>query len=519
MSAAPNEAPTPATEPASPELASVATPAPAKKHPVKVLVKHFRATCDLIHYEGKSYAVPRTRTVDDLMGAPGVAQLIGPELRRKAVRIAWLHPDIKEPLTKTTAETLLLHLDAEAAKGPETPVALRFHHDPEARRVCVDLGRPDGHAVVIDASGWEVGAPPAGVVFRRSHATKPLPSPIGGARLDELAPLLSLVPDSLEFRGLLGWLLGLPFVAAVRPGVLLVGPYGSGKSTRLRLLTSVVEPSSPGALGNGLGKNFGDDLVRATHRAVPLWDNLTAVSGAVSDELCCLVTGTARETRALYSDNDLNAVPVARPLGLTAVGVPAGLRPDALDRLITVEAPPLAQRVADDQLQGLFDALHPRLLGALCDAVAAALDRLDVVPATNEHRMAAHVRHLAAIDLAVEDGELPGCPAGLVEAYAELADRTKRRAVAEDTFGGALLALLDVSGGQWSGKASELLYAAGIHAPAIDRAVGWPTSARRVPEVLNHLREGLLSLGVTWSTTTVRGSTRYTFQMVGEASA
>lgn len=492
---------------------------PVKQHPVKLLSKMFRTFYELVHYQGKAYAIPREASIENRLGAPGVAQQLGPELRRKAVSAAWLIKEIKEPLTKGMAETLMLNLEAEAFHGEETPIALRFHQDPGGRRICIDLGRRDGHVVVIDPDGWEVCPPPGGVVFRRSHATKPLPAPKAGGRLDELASILSLDPAGLEFRAVVGWLIGLPFVGSVRPGLLVVGPYGSGKSTRLRLTASVVEPSGAEALGNGLGKNFGDDLVRATHRAVPLWDNLTSVSGTVSDELCCLVTGTARETRALYSDNDLNAVPVARPVGLTAVGVPAGLRPDALDRLITVEMAPIAHRVADDELQAGFEEAHPRLLGALCDVLSAALYKLDDLPSGGAFRMAAYARHLTAVDLAVLEGLVEGCPSGLLEAYAELNEQTKRRTVAEDSFGSALLTLLESRGGQWAGKASDLLLAAQMAAPAIDRAMGWPGSARRVPEVLNHLREGLQHLGVTWTTSTVRGSTRYTFQMVEETTA
>lgn len=506
-------------EPVQQPEAPPALPTPIKQHPVKLLVRLFRAACTLVHYQGKAYAIPRGASVGDTLGAPGVAQQLGPELRRKAVSVAWLSKEIKEPLTKGMAETLMLHLEAEAFNGEETPIALRFHQEPGARRICIDLGRPDGHVIVIDPDGWEVCPPPAGVIFHRSHATKPLPLPVSGGRLDELATILSLDPAGAEFRAVVGWLIGLPFVGSVRPGLLVVGPYGSGKSTRLRLTASVVEPSGPEALGNGLGKNFGDDLVRATHRAVPLWDNLTSVSGTVSDELCCLVTGTARETRALYSDNDLNAVPVARPVGLTAVGVPAGLRPDALDRLITVEMAPIAHRIADDELQAGFERAHPRLLGALCDVLSAALYSLDELPSGGAFRMAAYVRHLAAVDLAVMEGHIEGCPGGLLAAYAELNEQMKRRTVAEDSFGAALLTLLESRGGQWAGKASELLFAAQMAAPTVDRAMGWPSSARRVPEVLNHLREGLQHLGVTWTTTTVRGSTRYTFQMVEETSA
>lgn len=491
---------------------------PPKPKPETVLTRHFRASYDLINFEGHAYAVLREDKPSLAGDLPGVAVPFGAGLRRRIVRTAQLVPGMPS-CSKAMADNIMLQLEAWAHEGPETPVALRFHHDHAARRVVLDLGRDDGCVVVIDTNGWEVEWPPIdGVVFRRSHATKPLPVPVNGGRLDELASLLALTPDSESFRTLLGWLVSVPFVASVRPGVLLVGPYGSGKSTRLRLATSVVEPSDTAALGSAFGRNFADDQVRALHRAVPLWDNLTSVSGAVSDALCTLVTGTARETRSLYSDNDLNVVPISRPVGLTAVGVPAGLRPDALDRLVTIEVPAVLERVADAEVQHRFDEAHPRLLGALCDAVSAALAQLDNVPAPTEHRMAAHAHTLAAIDAANAAGRLVGCPSDLLEGYAACQQRSRQAVVAEDTFGGALLELLDARGGQWQGKASELVLQAGSFAPLNERSAGgWPSSARRVPEVLNHLREGLNALGIHWQTSTVRGSTRYSFSTVEQA--
>jgi hypothetical protein len=244
-----------------------------------------------------------------------------------------------------------------------------------------------------------------------------------------------------------------------------------------------------------------------------LWDNMTSVTGAASDEICRLITGTAREGRELYSNDSLSTAAVQRPIGLTAVGVPAGLRPDALDRLIVLDMPPIAARIDDAEVQRRFDSAHPALLGAWADAVAAALRWRQRVPAPTEHRMAAHAHVLAAVDGATAAGALTGCPPGLLEAYASCQRRIRERTVAEDVFGGALLALLAVNGGRWRGRAVELLQAAAFHTGTWNdrHQPGWPSSPRRVPEVLNHLRDGLAALGVSWQTTTVRGATTYTF--------
>jgi hypothetical protein len=492
-----------------------------KKGPALLLADYFATAFHLVNHAGRAYAVPGRDCHSWWHGPPGIAQPFGAEFRRKIVYAASLLKDVPNVIGREVADKVMLQLEALAFNGAmrgdsigtgttvETPLALRFHH--EADRVCIDLGRDDGKAVVITAAGWSVERG-VGVVFRRSHTTKPLPVPEHGGQLAELASLLALEPSEEVFRALVGWLVGLPFAASVRPGLLCVGPPGTGKSTRLRLTTSIVEPSGVDALGSSLGRNVDDDQVRALHRAVPLWDNLTAVSGTASDEICRLITGTAREGRQLYSNDAISTAPIMRPLGLTAVGVPAGLRPDALDRLIVVDAPTIAQRVDDAELQTRFEDAHPRLLGAVCDAVSAVLRWRGKVAAPTEHRMASHAAVLAAVDKAVEAGELAGCPRGLLEAYVATHRRIVERTAAEDTFGAAVLALV-AQHKKWTGRASELRTAAAAMTPWGESAApGWPATARAVPAVLAHLQNGLAALGVTWTTAPGRDhATVYTF--------
>ena len=193
------------------------------------------------------------------------------------------------------------------------------------------------------------------------------------------------------------------------------------------------------SLGSAFGCNYAEDQVRALHRAVHLWDNLSKVSGDTSDLLCCLVTGTAIEGRKYYSNADLDRNPIRRAVGLTAIGMPAGLRPDALDRLIAVELPPLAHRIADAQLQERFDRAHPALLSATYDAVAAALAGRALAPELTQYRMAAYAGVLAALDSVTAVGGLPGCPRGLLDAYDSSLREFRQRTAAEDAFGGPLL--------------------------------------------------------------------------------
>jgi energy-coupling factor transporter ATP-binding protein EcfA2 len=511
----------------------VPPPAPKQPNPVRLLSRYIATVCDLVHDNGRAYAVPRTNEGDArLEGYPaGVAIPFGAELRRIIVRAA--NRGGLPPISEGTARMVQLQLEAKAFEKEATSLALRFYDDGD--RVVLDLGRKDGQTIVITAESVCLEKHvPKGVVFRRSHAIRPLPIPEPGGKLEDLAPLLALEKDSEQFRALLGWDIGLPFVRSVRPGILAIGAPGSGKSTRLRLAASIVEPTSEEDFGKHFGRSPDDDEVRALHRAVPFWDNVSALSQIGSDHLCVLITGTAREGRQLYTNDEISTAAVKRPIALTAVATPAGLRPDALDRLIIFQVGTPDVRLADDEVQRRFDEAHPKLLGAWCEAVSAILRWRPKVTAPGSYRMAAHAHNLAALDAAVAAGDLKGCPGGLLDAYNAAHIRVQQQTAADDTFGGALIEFLEkmpitvVNGIQlpddvvraqairngsgqlvplmeltgtkehvWKGHAKDLLSNYQLVRPGRD-APGWPTSARGLPVVLNQLKEPLAAVGVTW---------------------
>lgn len=475
----------------------------------EAIVNHYA----LVTSAGEPFLVPLEQ--GKAIGVPGVAQPVNSGLRPRLAAIA-LKLGIANKLSRTLADKLIDQLHGHALLRPhDTEIHLRFAEDSD--RLVIDMGTPDGSRIEVRADGWEVTEAEQSPVFRRSRIMRPLPEPEPGGSLRELAEVLSLDPDGREFKLLLGWLLGLPFEASVRPGLLLIGPPGSGKSTRLRLLASIFEPMDEAGLGASFGRNGDDDLVRASHRSIPLWDNLTSISGESSDLLCSLITGGGRERRRLYSDDELASMAVRRPIGLTAVGRPAGLRADAMDRLITVELDAPAERLSDAALQRRFDEKHGRLLGAVLDALAEIL-RYRASVAAPSVRMHGFAEILAAYDQAVENGDVVG-PSGLLEAYVEHISQVKSETAADDVFGSAIIDLLDRRGGQWRGLASQLLnecletVGVGLgEREEVRKTPGWPRSPRALPTVLAHLRDPLAELGIRYTMEKARGNkTQYIF--------
>ena len=287
-------------------------------------------------------------------------------------------------------------------------------------RIVLDLGRPnDASCVVVTAAGWTIEAnAPHGVYFRRPSSLSPLPTPTRGGSLEPLRRLLGL--SGRQWDLVRGWLVCSLRAEIARPLLLFLGPAGSGKTNRGRLVINVLDPRDE--LGGSFGRNLDDDRVQAASRYLVGFDNLSSVSDAVSDHLCRFVTGDASEKRKLYSDDDSVVLSYRRTGVLTAVTLPS-LRADALERLVPLILEPMAagQRHSEAELRETFEASHPGILGAVLDGAVAMLARLDT-RASHDTRNLDYWQGLRAYD--------PAC----AEAYAGAAVDVLVDAAESDPF-------------------------------------------------------------------------------------
>ncbi len=289
--------------------------------------------------------------------------------------------------------------------GHEHPVFVRIADYEGA--VYLDLGGKDLSAVRITANGWEVsGEVP--VKFIRPNGLKELPAPVQGGSIEELRPFIN-VDDDDAFKLVVGCLVGYLSPRGPYPILILDGEQGSAKTTTTRLLRSLIDPHVgatrplPGSVR---------DLVAAAHGSWLMpFDNLSNISGNMSDHLCRLATGGGFAARKLYTDREEIAEDVQRPIILNGIGLVAW-RPDLADRSIKVTLPRIdpAQRRDERALDEEFERARPGILGALCDAVAAALGRLPETNLAELPRMADFARWVTAAEPALpwESGRFVG---------------------------------------------------------------------------------------------------------------
>jgi hypothetical protein len=382
----------------------------------------------------------------------------------------------------TTIEGVALH-DRE-----EREVFLRIAE--ADGKVYVDLGDALGRCAEITSKGWTV-LDAAPVMFRRPDAMRPLPIPERGGSIEELRPFINVDDDG--FVLFVAWI-----VAAYRLGrayaiLALYGEQGTAKSTTSRCGRALVDPNvvpvrSP-------PKCEDDLIVAASHSHVVAFDNLSGVMPWLSDALCRLATGGGLTKRALYTDDDEVAIEVLRPVIVNGIDEIAN-RADLAERCIVLELQPLAKgrRKSERAFREAFDAAAPRILGAVFDGVAAALENLSSVDDTDLPRMADFAMWSAAAERGM------GFAAG---SFAAAYDRNRKRAVdlalQASPVAVALRTLLEKpsNAGVWEGQPEQLLSCLNeLTAEPTRRMPSWPKNAASLSRSLRRAATFLRTIGV-----------------------
>lgn len=176
--------------------------------------------------------------------------------------------------------------------------------------------------------------------------------------------------DDDNLRLLLAWMVH----CIIRPGkaspiAILTGPAGAAKSSLLQLVVDLLDPKA--GLRAGMPTKE-DDLVVAAHQgAVVSYDNASTLN-LLSDALCRLATGGGLRKRTLFTDKDVTAIDVLRPVIIAGID-PVAHQQDLIERLVIITLRPPAERIDDETLGEMVDEARPRLLGFLLNLVSQVL--------------------------------------------------------------------------------------------------------------------------------------------------
>lgn len=299
-------------------------------------------------------------------------------MTRSAVR-----PDVLKMVIETMAACA--EFDAES---PKLPVSLRVAIDSSTGFIYIDLADESWKAVEIKPGEWNVVSEPP-VRFRRSQAMHPLPVPERGGRFDELNEFLN-VKEADDLHLICGALCcyfrpGYPY-----PILVFQGEAGSAKSTATRVLRRLIDPNKADL--RDPPHKIDDLLVTTLHNHVITVENASSISPTLSDALCRLATGAGTAKRGLYTNHEEVVINARRPVIMN--GIEFSMRGDLASRAVFVELAPLADTAVRDEedFNKRFEKARPRIFGAICDALATGLSKIDDVHPERLPRMADFMR-------------------------------------------------------------------------------------------------------------------------------
>ncbi|MDP9244149.1 MAG: DUF3854 domain-containing protein, partial [Chloroflexota bacterium] len=370
-------------------------------------------------------------------------------------------------------------------EGEIIPVSTRVAE--HGGRLYVDLADEAWRVVEIDLDGWRLSAAPP-VRFRRGTSAAALPIPTSGGSLEALRPFVNVAPGD-------GWFLFVgSLVAAFRargPYVVLIlhGVQGAAKSTGARIFKALTDPSRSALRGGPSDQQ--DLLITAQNNWVVAFDNMSQLQPWLSDALCRLSTGGGLGKRQLYTDQDEIVLEAQRPLVLTGI-TEIATRGDLADRAIIVEQLAIADagRRSEDEFWRAFEEVRPQILGALFDAVSAALKNEAAVSVEHMPRMADACRWVTAAEPAL------GWRTGT---FGEAYDRNRHEghaiALEASPISGPLEEL--ARRGDWEGSARNLLQElVGLATAPMTRERDWPKNPVALTAALKRLAPSLRAAGV-----------------------
>ena len=264
-------------------------------------------------------------------------------------------------------------------------------------KIWYDLGK---EAVCISDKGWKIVKEPP-IIFRRYGHQKPQVKPVKGGDI-QLFRKFTNITDSND------WNLFLVFAVATlipdipKPALVINGSQGAGKSTPMRMLKDLVDPSQLTSAGKITGEK---ELARLANRhSLLFFDNLSFLEKDNSDVLCRLITGDGFSKRKLYSDDDEVIYNYKRPIMLNGINNFI-TQADLLDRalILNVERIPEEKRLTELELWSKFEEEKSLILGAMFDALSKAMKIFPETPTSGLPRMADFGRWGCAIFSAINN--------------------------------------------------------------------------------------------------------------------
>lgn len=285
-------------------------------------------------------------------------------------------------------------------------------------------------------------------------------------------------------------------VAAFIPGfphplLLLHGPQGAGKSTPMRLLKELIDPSGIQALSQP--SSMKEFTQQGHHHAFLFYDNLSTLPTWFSDALARASTGDGVSKRMLYTDDDDVFYKLQLPIGINAISQVI-LKPDLLDRsiLLNLRRIPPHKRIPEREFWAKFEDDKPVILGAIYETIAKALTITNDIKLDKLPRMADFAKWGCAIAEAIGYSKQD-----FINAYQANINQQNNEALYASSVAQAII-LLHKEYEEWESTPTELLHKLkGIaFANNLEQDRTWPKSPVWLTRRINEVEPNLRSIGI-----------------------
>jgi len=395
----------------------------------------------------------------------------------------------QQPLPRDADKQVVQTLSAFACiDGPSHDLFVRLAKAKDSSKLYYDLA--NGSVIETTPGGWNIVSTPE-IMFRRvQQKAQVIPEQDGAIGL-----LRSYVNVASEDD----WLLFMVFtIAAFIPGfphamLVLHGPQGAGKTTPMKVIKQLVDPSA--LEGMMLPENPVDFVQLADQHAFLFFDNLSSMTVKMSDTFARAITGDTLSRRKLYSDNTAIVYKIQNPLAVNGINQVI-VKPDLLERSILIELERItpATRIPEDEFWEAFEHDKPSLLGAIFDVLARAMAIYPSVSSEGLPRMADFSRWGCAISEAAGYTQQD-----FLDAYNANIDRQNDEAIDASPVAKAVIRLLEESDdGFWQGSPETLFTTLNSRADTINSRGNkyWPRSPEIVTKRLKDIQVNLQAIGI-----------------------
>ena len=382
--------------------------------------------------------------------------------------------------------------------------------------IFIDLANAAGDIVQVSAEGWKIVKRPRGVRFLRTNSMAALPRPEGGGDLNKLRDFINV--EDWQWPLVTAWMSTALSGTGPYFSMFISGGPGDAKSTTCDFIGDMVDPltSARPLMPDSKKALFAIASSRHLLRA----ENVESFKGDLWTTFAAIATGTTHSDRELYKNLDVSEIHVQRPILVN--GVPAISRMDNIQRAIILSLSPIAKanRKLESDLKKDFAAAQPGMLGALLDRLVKGLATLEAEKARHKGempRMADSYLWAAACEGIGLDG------VNEFTKQFEIADtNNKRELIVNDPEFRCIIemvrrgdkALRPREDGKVEIKLPDLLNT--FINKSLRKGPVAPHDSRSLNTKLKRAREGLLTVGIAYSTRILDGFTVAIFEKVAD---